>query len=106
MDNAVGLPTGSSVPNQPRLTSDFGIRFDIGEGSHLVGRENAPILIEGESTISRRHAEVIRAGTEIKVIDLGSTNGTFVNGERVDGERLLAPGDVVQFGAARFRFEN
>lgn len=104
LDQTSAVPV-SAVASIPRLVSDFGGRFELAEGSSLVGRENAPILIEGESTISRRHAEVTRNGDQVTVKDLSSTNGTFVNGAKVDGEHVLNPGDVVQFGAARFRFE-
>jgi pSer/pThr/pTyr-binding forkhead associated (FHA) protein len=38
-------------------------------------------------------------------VDHGSTNGTFVNGAKVSGEAFLRPGDEVQFGAIRFRYE-
>jgi pSer/pThr/pTyr-binding forkhead associated (FHA) protein len=47
---------------------------------------------------------VRRQGSEIVVVDLGSTNGTKVNGERV-AERILDDGDVVTVGNATFRFE-
>jgi pSer/pThr/pTyr-binding forkhead associated (FHA) protein len=48
---------------------------------------------------------VIRQGGSITVRDLGSTNGTFVNGRKVDGEIVVSQGDEVQFGAVKFRLE-
>ena len=47
---------------------------------------------------SSRHAELRTLGTRHMIHDLGSTNGTFVNGERIDSERELADGDTVSFG--------
>jgi pSer/pThr/pTyr-binding forkhead associated (FHA) protein len=40
-----------------------------------------------------------------EVIDEGSSNGTYVNGQRIAGRQALSPGDEVQVGSARFRFE-
>ena len=68
---------------------------DIGMGLSLVG----------ESTVSRKHAQLTRTGSLVVVKDFGSTNGTFVNGVQVNGERQLQVGDSVQFGSVRFRFE-
>jgi pSer/pThr/pTyr-binding forkhead associated (FHA) protein len=53
---------------------------------------------ERDLDVSSRHAEVRSLGGRHLLVDLGSTNGTFVNGQRVDGERVLADGDVITFG--------
>lgn len=90
----------------PRLTSEQGIATELLEGIHEVGREPGLALsLTDESTISRHHAQIIVSGASVVIKDLGSTNGTFVNGIRVEGESPLSAGDVVQFGAVRFRFE-
>ncbi len=100
----------SAVP-PPLVTGGFRLvgslgSFDLGEGVHVVGREpGLAISVVGESTVSRRHAELIRQGTQLMVRDCGSTNGTFVNGQRVSGELPLHMGDSVQFGAISFRVE-
>jgi pSer/pThr/pTyr-binding forkhead associated (FHA) protein len=62
-------------------------------------------LVVSDPTVSRQHAEIERSGEEVSVRDLGSSNGTFVNGAKLDSERVLCPGDTVQFGAVRYRFE-
>lgn len=98
----VGVLSGIS---SPRLVGDGGDVFEIPEGESLVSRESGGLVIAGETTVSRRHATLVRAGSEVIVRDEGSTNGTYVNGVKLDGERTLAIGDTVQFGAARFRFE-
>ncbi len=51
------------------------------------------------SMISRRHARLLRTGTEVKIEDLGSSNGTYVNGERVRGPRVVRPGDRIGLGS-------
>jgi len=63
------------------------------------------LSLVGESTVSRRHAQLSRSGGTVIVKDFGSTNGTFVNGVQLQGEKQLQVGDTVQFGSVRFRFE-
>jgi pSer/pThr/pTyr-binding forkhead associated (FHA) protein len=57
----------------------------------------------GDASVSRHHAEVRSRGDGFVVVDLGSTNGTRVNGVRVD-ERELRDGDEVRFGTVRVQF--
>ena len=54
---------------------------------------------ERDLEVSSRHAELRAEAHRVVLVDLGSTNGTFVNGDRVSGERVLNDGDVVTFGA-------
>jgi adenylate cyclase len=54
---------------------------------------------------SRRHARIDRSGDKFIVRDLGSMNGTFVNGARLLGEKSLKDGDVISIGAVRMRYE-
>ncbi len=89
----------------PRLVGAAG-EIVLDEGLSIVGREEGlPVALVGESTVSRRHAELVRDGATVTVRDLGSTNGTFVNGAKVDAELTLSHGDDVQFGAVRFRYQ-
>lgn len=90
---------------EPRLVSASGTVFEIPIGECTVGRELGDLEITGESTVSRKHAILERSGASVTITDAGSTNGTFVNGIRIDGPTVLRVGDVVQFGAATFRFE-
>jgi len=92
---------------EPTLVSESGQRITLSEGESLVGREDGLVVsLSGESTVSRRHASVMRSGKTAVLKDLGSTNGTFVNGTRLQGETALKPGDQVQFGSVRFRYES
>lgn len=97
----------SSVPiTDPRLTAADGSSIPLAEGMTTVGREaGLELSLLDESTVSRRHAEIVRTGSTVVVRDLGSTNGSFVNGVQVQGDTELRPGDQIQFGAIRFRFE-
>ncbi len=72
----------------------------------VIGRGGAvEILIEDES-VSRRHAEVTKSGDGYVVRDLGSANGTLLNGEPLTGEKVaLQPGDVLQVGVVELVLE-
>ena len=75
-----------------------GKRFEIGAAPVTIGRQ-AQCEIQIEDTwMSRRHARLAWTGIEYIVEDLGSTNGTFVNGERVVGPRALRSSDRLQLG--------
>ena len=66
-----------------------------------IGRtsDNA-VAFTSDTNVSRYHAEIERRGGDYYLIDLQSSNGTTVNGTRVSGEVLLAPGDVIVFGGS------
>lgn len=70
--------------------------FKIGRRSHL------PLTLPCES-VSKEHAEILERDSKLFVRDLGSTNGTFVNGERVESESQINEGDVIQFATVVFR---
>ena len=74
------------------------------EGSSLVfGREAICDVVVPQKRVSRRHAEIIVTPKGYVVTDM-SSNGTFVNGERIVGQRLLSRADVVRVGDHEFRF--
>ena len=76
------------------------------EGETVVGRDvGLGLSLVGETTVSRRHAQLVKSGDSVVVRDLGSTNGTYVNGAKIGSEATLRPGDAVQFGSVRFRYE-
>ena len=80
-----------------------GQRFEL-EAGRTIGREGADITLDDDQ-VSRSHARVSVAGATITIEDLGSTNGTFVNGEKIDGATTLVPGDTVRIGATTFALE-
>jgi hypothetical protein len=73
------------------------------EGEVSLGRSRDCEVRLPDADTSRRHAKIVCAGGRFVLHDLGSTNGTFVNGERVS-ERALEPGDRVQIGANTVTF--
>jgi len=88
-----------------RLVSPQGDEIPL-DGEVLVGREaGLGLSLTTESTVSRQHARLSCSGTTVTVTDLGSSNGTYVNGAKISTVVVLKPGDNVQFGQAKFRFE-
>lgn len=81
-------------------------RFDLDEGilEAVIGRSADCQWVIGSGAVSRRHAVVRRLGRDVTIEDLGSSNGTFVNGERLAGPRALRNQDRVQLGAIEIRF--
>lgn len=69
------------------------------EGDQLnIGRDSNNEIVINDAEVSRRHARLTFQGGKYVLEDLGSTNGTFVNGQRLAGPRVLKAGEVVSFG--------
>jgi pSer/pThr/pTyr-binding forkhead associated (FHA) protein len=77
--------------------------FPLTVGAHEVGRTASSAIQIDHPQISRRHAVIRVDEREIVVEDLGSSNGTFVNRERIRAPRALSDGDVVSFGDVGFK---
>jgi pSer/pThr/pTyr-binding forkhead associated (FHA) protein len=71
----------------------------------VIGRHRDSDFVIGDSTVSRRHAALHREGYVWILEDLGSKNGTRLNGRPVEGRAVVAPGDEIGFGAATARFD-
>jgi hypothetical protein len=79
--------------------------FSLGDAPFTFGRnpDNAVVLASGRA--SRRHAEIRRAGDVYVLADLGSSNGTLVNGQRLTAPHQLRHGDTFEIGDDLFRFD-
>jgi hypothetical protein len=84
----------------PRLPS---LVLPRGDRVFVIGRSPRSDLAIGDMTVSWRHAELRRSGGEWVLADLGSTNGTRVNGWQAGPGFAVRPGDRVTFGTAAFR---
>jgi FHA domain/Domain of unknown function (DUF1707) len=85
-------------PRLPRLMLP-----EVNHGKFTVGRAEACNLVVASLTVSRYHAELRRQDDEWLLVDLGSTNGTRLNGWRIDGPVVVRLGDQVTFGDVSFR---
>jgi len=63
-----------------------------------IGRDSTNEIPVNDAEVSRRHARLTFQGGKYVLEDLGSTNGTFVNGQRLTGPRVLKSGEVISFG--------
>ncbi|MFJ4845096.1 FHA domain-containing protein [Streptomyces sp. NPDC088733] len=99
------MPGPSASPPRLIVTSgpDEGTVYDVPAGYCEIGRlPGSGIRLDGEG-ISRRHAAMNRAGSHVVLADLGSTNGTFLNGDRLMAPRPLRDGDLMRIGHVELR---
>jgi predicted component of type VI protein secretion system len=69
--------------------------FDLDQDSYTIGREAGNEIVIEDPQVSRRHAQLTRQGEAYILEDIGSTNGTYVNGKRVTAPVLLSNGDTI-----------
>ena len=74
------------------------IDHPLPDGEHLIGRDEHVKIVLHTPLASRHHARVHVEGTLVIIEDVGSKNGTFVNGERIDQPRVLTLGDKIEIG--------
>jgi two-component system, cell cycle response regulator len=77
---------------------NVGEMYEIGQELVLGRSRSADVRLHGDG-ISRKHARVHVDGVEVLLEDLGSTNGSYVNGERIAGHHVLLEGDKIQIGS-------
>ena len=80
-----------------------GVAYDIPEAGATLGRGEVEIQIE-DPFASSRHARITRQGSLAVIEDLGSTNGTYLNGEPLSGPQPLHPGDRIRIGDSEFSY--
>ncbi len=71
--------------------------YQFSQNAISIGRDPQSDIHLDNAGVSRRHAQIVLDGERIEVLDVGSSNGTFVNGYPA-AERILAPGDIIQVG--------
>lgn len=99
----------SSGSEAPRLVAIDGamarVSWLIPVGLSTIGRDTTTGIVVEDDSVSRRHASVDRDGRHVVLNDLGSTNGTWINGRRLYGKQELSPGDTVRVGNVSLAFE-
>jgi uncharacterized protein len=98
------MPSGLIIARGPKVGSIFELRDEV----IVIGRDRKSVDFEiPDPAISRRHARLTRRGGSYEIEDLKSSNGTFVNSQRITGPVLLAEGDVIDLGkAARLSYQS
>jgi ABC-type multidrug transport system ATPase subunit/pSer/pThr/pTyr-binding forkhead associated (FHA) protein len=90
----------SGITDVPIGATELGSRPSL-----LIGRDPSADIMLDSPVVSRRHARLDRSAQDYVLTDLHSTNGTFVNGDRLERARPLSPGDVVQIGPYRLIYQ-
>ncbi|MFH0803039.1 MAG: FHA domain-containing protein [bacterium] len=88
------------VPQGMGLKSGFPLNKDI----MTIGRDVSCEILLNNEQVSRKHAELLRITDGYLLRDLGSTNGVFINGQRIQ-EKFLNPGDMITIGELQFLFQ-
>jgi hypothetical protein len=105
---AVAAPrrvTGTLVV-QKSASLAVGDDFELDSAQMTIGRgAQNDLAIDGDEFASARHARFEPRRDGVWIQDLGSTNGTYVNGTRIDRPRRLTPGDIVRVGETDLRFD-
>ena len=90
------------MPSQFQLTMRSGPNpdtvFELDGDQISIGRDSSNEIPVNDAEISRRHSRLSSQGGKYVLEDLGSTNGTFVNGQRLTGQHVLKSGDVISLG--------
>jgi hypothetical protein len=95
-------PTGAQPPSVEltvRQGPQPGQRFSLTQPTIIIGREAGNDVVINDPQVSRRHASLTWDGRQYIIQDLGSMNGTFVNGVRLTAPQVLQPGDVIGLGS-------
>jgi hypothetical protein len=82
-----------------------GLAYDIGTGA-VMGRGDAAEIRLEDPFASSKHARLVRQGSVVVIEDLGSTNGTYLNEELLQGPQPLHPGDRIRIGDSEFTYED
>ena len=99
-------PSGGKLVVVSSKVLKAGRSFPTGPVPLTIGRaDDNDVDLGKDEFASGHHARIESQRDGVWILDLNSTNGTFVNGSRLDGRRLLKEGDVVQVGDTELRFE-
>ena len=103
-----GLSEGSEGAPRLRVANAAGLRagsaYDLSDGALLGRGDSADIRLQ-DTFASSAHARLVPQGEVIVLEDLGSTNGTYLNGEPLRGPQPLHVGDSIRIGDSEFTFE-
>lgn len=101
--NLPAAPTRPPVRLQPVLDID-GQRYSLNAPSIVLGRSSEADILVDDTGVSRRHLEIRTANGVTSAVDLGSTNGSYVNGHKVAGSTELTDGSTITMGRTKIIF--
>ena len=103
-------PTSRSPPGHRTPVSAFALwvgarKFSLWDGENVLGRSLECAIPVEAARVSRRHARILVEGGRARIEDLGSKNGTFLQGRRLETPAELCPGDQIQVGTEVLTFQ-
>ena len=94
------------MPRLVLLSEGFaGRTYELKTETTTVGRVSGNTFEIPEASVSSHHAEIVLKGSDVLIRDLNSTNGTFINGDRIT-EAVLKPGEILRFGTIELRIDS
>ena len=108
MPQSPSLPPSASKRPQPRLILKSGgepQEYPLGD-NNVLGRSTQASVRLADREVSRKHSQVDKEGEDYVLRDLGSSNGTFLNGKRIFGPTKLKDGDEVVIGTSKMEFQS
>lgn len=106
-------PAGMTVYNPPKRIraclvqysgTNLGKRYVLDASEMVVGRAPTANILINEQSVSRNHAKCYQVGDNIEIEDLGSSNGTHINDQRIGSRTMLRDGDIIRFGTILFKY--
>jgi hypothetical protein len=91
--------------NDTALLIVEGKRLVVGPAGVTIGRSRQCDVVLSDPNVSRQHAEIRPRGGAWVLSDLGSTNGSLLNGRRIEGPEVVKPGDEIEIGTSAITFE-
>jgi DNA-binding winged helix-turn-helix (wHTH) protein len=104
---ATNLTAGAAPPREPASVCSLvagANEVGLADGENVIGRDPGCTVRITSPRVSRHHARILVDGTQATLEDLGSKNGTYLEGRAIDGPKALADGDEISVGAAVFVF--
>jgi two-component system, cell cycle response regulator len=83
--------------------NDLGKKYNLDAATLVLGRSSKSDIQIDQESVSRAHSKIVNTGKSIRIRDLGSTNGTYVNDEPIE-EKVLGDGDLIKIGRTIFKF--
>jgi hypothetical protein len=102
-NNVPAAPSRQPVRLQPVLDID-GQRYSLNAPSIVLGRSSEADILVDDTGVSRRHLEIRTTNGATEAVDLGSTNGSYVNGHKVEGRVDLTDGSTITMGRTKIIF--
>jgi pSer/pThr/pTyr-binding forkhead associated (FHA) protein len=90
--------TGAQYRLVVRQGPNTGQIIELDKSEIFIGRDIANDIVFNDAEVSRKHAQLTLEGDRYKIEDLNSTNGTYINGQRLIGPHVLAIGEIIMFG--------